>query len=121
MLNLKSDQRGQLLIETAVALPILIILFMGCVQLVQIGIAHIVVLDAVYEAGRQAGMDQGDTVNAGRVAGEICRSLGPGTTEFICQKQSYIVTHYLKPLFAVVKNVKVRHACPVYLFRTEQR
>ncbi len=121
MLNLKRDQKGQLLIEAAVALPILIILFMGCVQLVQIGIAHIVVQDAVYEAGRQAWMDQGDTVNAGRVAGEICRSLSPGRTEFVCQRQWYIVTHHLKPIFAVIKNIKVRHTCPAHLFRTEQR
>ena len=53
------------MLEAAFAIPVLMLLFAGCVQLLQVGIAHIVVMEAAYEAGRQAVMDQGNPGPAG--------------------------------------------------------
>lgn len=102
---------GQAAVESAVAIPIAVLLFCGCVQLVQIGLAHLVVLDAVYEAGRQAAMDNDQPGNAQRVAAEICRFVSPGATTFRVTSGSYTVTHRLRPLFPVVPQLVISHRC----------
>lgn len=102
---------GQAAVEAAVAIPIAVLLFCGCVQLVQIGLAHLVVLDAVYEAGRQAALDDDQTANAQRVASDICRSISPGETTFRVVPGVYSVTHRLHPLFPVVPQLAISHRC----------
>jgi hypothetical protein len=112
-------QKGQALVEAAVAIPIVVLLFAGCVQLLQIGAAHIIVLDAVFEAGRQAAMDGGND-NAQRVAGEICRTISAGATEFTADNFQYQVTHHLAAFFPIVKNVVISHACLRTCFDTSR-
>jgi len=118
MRNLLKDQRGQAMVEAAVAIPIALLLFAGCIQFVQIGLAHIVVMEAAYEAGRQASLDQDQTGNAQRVAAEICRSLSSGTTVFQIDRGQYAVTHHLNSIFPILKNITVSHSCPQTLFLT---
>lgn len=113
-----AGERGQALVETAVALPLLVLLFMGCAQLCQIGLAHILVMDAVYEAGRQAELDRGQTERAARVAREICARISPGATEFRLEGGKCWVVHHLKAVFPLVKSVVIRHSCPDSLFHT---
>jgi hypothetical protein len=110
---------GQAMVEAAIAIPIAVLLFAGCVQLLQIGIAHIVVMDAAYEAGRQAFLDQGAMDRATQVAGEICRAVSPGATELKFENGQFIVTHHLQTLFPVLKNLGVSHSCPAYVFRAD--
>jgi len=101
------------------ALPIVLVLFMGCVQLVQIGVAHVVVMEAAYEAGRQFALDQ-DPVHAAQVARDICRPISPGLTEFEPQIRGGRVSHHLRPVVAVIQNVKITHTCPAKLFQSGQ-
>jgi hypothetical protein len=119
MKKLFCKSQGQALVETALAIPILFLLFMGCVQIVQIGLAHVVVLDAAYEAGRQAHMD-GNRLDRGRqVAIEICRGVSSGLTEFSLDGHGfYSVTHHLHSIVPIIKNIKITHVCPPFLFRT---
>ncbi len=123
MPELCRNQQGQALAEAALAIPILVLLFMGCLQFLQIGLAHIVVMEAVFEAGRQAYLDQGDPRNGQKVAAEICGSVSPGRTEFVVDPanaaRTYTVIHDLKALFPIIRNVHIKHSCPEYVFRTE--
>jgi Flp pilus assembly protein TadG len=106
------------MVETALAVPVLILLVAGCVQLLQIAIGHLVVMEAAYEANRQVILDQGKTDNALRVAQEICRTLGPGTTEY--NQASATVTHHLRAIFPIVKKVDISHSCSPNIFGVEQ-
>jgi hypothetical protein len=110
--------KAQAMVETAFAIPILVLLFAGCVQMIQIGIAHIVVMEAAYEANRQLVMDAGNPANAQRVAAEICRSLSSGPTVY--DKNQAAVTHQLKSIFPIVKQIKITHVCSPRIFQTEE-
>jgi hypothetical protein len=114
-------QKGEVLVETALAVPLVLAIFAGCAQIVQIGLAHIVVREATYEAGRQYWMDN-SSGNAGRVAAEICSRLSSGRTVFAYDAATGLctVTHQLNSLFSIVKNIKISHSLPAGVFRTEQ-
>jgi TadE-like protein len=114
--HLMKEQTGQAMVEAAFAIPIILLLFAGCTQLIQIGIANIVVRVAVYEGARQAHMDGGELGNGQLVAEDICKSVSSGSTEFTEENGNYTVTHHLKALLPVVKNIKVDHTCPGYVF-----
>jgi hypothetical protein len=119
MKTMRQNQDGQALVETVLAIPIILLLFLGSVQMIQIGLAHIVVLDAAYEAGRQAHLDGNRLENGRRVAEEICRCVSSGPTEFSRDDQGkYVVTHHLHSIFPVLKNITIMHQCPWFLFRT---
>lgn len=100
------------MVEAAIAIPVAVLLFAGCIQLLQIGLAHIVVLDAAYEAGRRAALDDSQTDNAARLAADICRVVSPGATEFRQENGAYTVTHHLRSIFPLVKNITVTQRCP---------
>ena len=119
--RLIKQQAGQSMVEAAFAIPIVLLLFAGCAQLIQIGIANIVVRIAVYEGARQAHMDGGKLGNGQRVAEDICKGVSSGTTEFTSENRNYPVTHQLKALFPVVKNIKVDHTCPGYVFEAGEK
>ncbi len=109
--------KAQAMVETAFALPVLVLLLAGCVQVLQIAVAHIVVLDAAYEANRQYVLDQRRAEGACRTAQHICRALGPGVTEYSPIRSQ--VTHYLKPLFPMFSTIKIQHDCMWFVFSTE--
>jgi Na+/H+-translocating membrane pyrophosphatase len=88
------------------------------VQLLQIGLGHVVVMEAAYEANRQVVLDQGNTDNAQRVAREICSAISSGATEY--NKDSATVIHHLKAIFPIVKSIDIAHACSPYLFSTDE-
>jgi Flp pilus assembly protein TadG len=110
-------QQGQSMVEAAFAIPILLLLFAGCVQLVQIGVAHIVVRVAAYEAARQTYLASGNLANGRQVAMEICRTLSPGQTEYTLGQRGYQVTHHLQAIFPVIKNVEITYSCPGFVFQ----
>jgi len=118
MPTLLRGTQAQAMVEAAFAIPVLILLVAGCVQLIQIAIGHIVVMEAAYEANRQVILDQGKTDNALRVAQEICRTISPGATEY--DKDTATVTHHLRSIFPVIKNIDITHACSPYIFGSEQ-
>ena len=97
--------------EAAFAIPVAVLLFAGCIQLIQIGLAHVIVLDAAYEAGRQAALDGSHAGNAQRVAADICRVVSSGATEFRAEDGVYTVTHHLRSIFPIVKNITVTKRC----------
>jgi Flp pilus assembly protein TadG len=109
--------KAQAMVEAALAVPILILLLAGCVQLIQIAIGHIVVLEAAYEANRQVIMDQGKTDNAVRVAKEICSAISPGATDY--DLNTATVTHHLRSIFPIIKKVDISHSCSPYIFGTD--
>ncbi|MBN1595585.1 pilus assembly protein [candidate division FCPU426 bacterium] len=117
--RIRRQQKGQSLVEAAFILPVLLLLFAGCALLVQVGLAHIIVQVAVFEAARQAHVDEGRLYNGQRVAVDICTTLSQGQTEFTRDSGRYRVTHHLKPLFPVIKEIRISHACPDYVFQTE--
>ena len=110
-------ERGQALAETLVALPVLLCLFAGCVQFVQIGIAHAVVRQAAFEGGRAAYLRGNDLSAGARVARELCRAVGPGRTEFTLSGGAFHVTHELQALFPVIQGLRIHHACPATAFQ----
>lgn len=126
LINQITCQKGQALVEMALAIPILILLFCGCMQLVHIGIAHIVVRDAAFEAGRSAVMNQNNLSRGEAIAQQICRKVSSGATTFEMaslggNSHEYVVTHYLHPIFPVINNIEVKHSCPDFLFDTGAR
>jgi Flp pilus assembly protein TadG len=114
------SRKGQSMIEAAVAVPILVVLFMGCIQLAQIGLGQIVVMVAAYEAGRQVSMDDNQTANGERVAKEICAAVSSGDTtlSLTSNPNECTVSHHLRALFPVVKNITLTASCPQHLFMT---
>jgi len=110
-------QKGQAMVEAAFALPIVLLLFGGCLQLIQIGISTIVVKVAVYEAARQAHMDKQDLGNGRQVAQEICKTLSSGATEFDYEDGAYRVVHHLNALIPVIGDVAITQKVPGYLFQ----
>lgn len=110
--------QAQAMVEAALAIPILILLFAGCLQLVHVAIANAVVQVAAYEAGRQAGLDSSDMTRAQAVAQEICGALSKGSTNCFYDPDSgsYKVTHNLKAIVPVLGEIKITHACPAFLF-----
>jgi len=114
--NIQKNQKAQAMVETAFTIPILVLLFAGCVQLIQIGVANVVVYVAVYEAARQAHMDERNLSNGQKVAEEICRAISKGDTEFKFENSYYTVTHHLQPIIPVVKKIRIAHMCPDYIF-----
>jgi hypothetical protein len=101
-----------------VAIPILIALFGACLQLLHLGIAHIVVELAAYEATRLATLDNMNIAEARRTAEEICRVLGPGLTEVKYQANppGYEIIHHLRPIVPVIRELTVKHSLPSYVF-----
>lgn len=99
-------------------LPVLLLLFLGCLQLLQIAVAQLVVMDAAYEAGRQAYLHAGQTEPGQAAAADICRSLSPGRTDFGYDPDAgaYRVTHHLQPLFPRVGKPAISYACPASVF-----
>lgn len=110
--------KAQAMVEAALAVPILILLFAGCVQLLQIGIGHIVVMEAAYEANRQVVLDLGKTDNALRVAQEICRTISPGLTEY--DRDHATVIHHLRAIFPVIKKIDIVHSCSPRIFGSDE-
>lgn len=115
--NISGRQQGQALVETALALPLLLLLFAGCLQLIQLGVAHIVVQVAAYEAGRQAVMDNRAIGQARRVAEEVCRPLGAGRTEITVGSGRTVVVHHLQTLLPIGREIPVRRSCSFLVFR----
>jgi hypothetical protein len=119
MRRLLRGQKAQSVVETAFAVPILVILFMGCVQLIQIGIGQIVVMVAAYEAGRQVFLDQGGLTNGQQVAQRLCATVSSGPTRLSAEGGQYQVTHHLHAWFPIVKNIQLRHAVPAHIFLSD--
>ncbi len=116
LLTLFRRHRAQALVETALALPLLLLLFAGCLQIIQLGVAHIVVQVAAYEAGRQAAMDNQDLGRARQVAEDMCRPLGAGRTEIKVEQGRTVVTHHLKTLLPIGREIPVSRACLSIVF-----
>lgn len=114
----RGSELGQAAVEAAVALPIAVLLFCGCVQLVQFGLAHIVVQEAAFEAGRQAALDKNGTGNAQRVAAEICSRISTGPTEFQIDNGVFVVTHHLHSFLKILPDFAITHRCPPFIFDT---
>jgi hypothetical protein len=112
------SQGGQAVVEAVLAVPILIMLFAACLQLLHLGLAHIVVELAAYEATRQGTLANMNLSEARRTAEDICRVLGPGKTEVTYQDNPprYVVTHHLRPLVPIVRELIVSHSLPSYVF-----
>ncbi len=115
---LRRSQAGQAVVELVVAIPILIALFGACLQLLHLGIAHIVVELAAYEATRLATLDNMNIAEARRTAEDICRVLGPGLTEVKYQSNppGYEIIHHLRPIVPIIRELTVKHSLPSYVF-----
>ncbi len=114
----RRSQTGQAVVELVVAIPILIALFGACLQLLHLGIAHIVVELAAYEATRLATLDNMNIAEARRTAEDICRVLGPGLTEVKYQSNppGYEIIHHLRPIVPIIRELTVKHSLPSYVF-----
>ncbi|MEW6516614.1 MAG: TadE family protein [candidate division FCPU426 bacterium] len=106
------------MVESALAIPILIALFAACLQMLHLGLAKVVVYVAAYEAARQGTINNMNLNEARRTAEEICGVLGKGRTEvtYDGQVQRYTITHYLQPIVPIVREIKVSETFPAYVF-----
>ena len=118
--QLVKQEKAQTLIEAAIALPVLLLLFFGCMELVHVAVGHIVVREAAFEAGRQASINK-NADYATKVAISICGKISKGETTFEIEdrennKKSYVVTHHLKPWVPIIPGKEISHQVPDYLF-----
>lgn len=117
------DESAQALVESAIAIPVLIILFFGCLELIHMGIGHIVVREAVFEAGRMCYLDKEDQQNAERIAKEICSKISKGNTDFYIDEppqgaRVYVVSHQIKPIVPVIPSREIKYSVPVFMFES---
>lgn len=112
------SQCGQAVVEMVLAIPILIALFAACLQLLHLGMAHIIVELAAYEATRQATLANMNIADARSTAEDICKVLGPGRTEVKYQDNpaGYIIIHHLRTIVPMIRELKVEHSFPSYVF-----
>lgn len=112
------SQAGQAVVETVLAIPILIALFAACLQMLHLGIAHIIVELAAFEATRQATLANMNINDARSTAEDICKVLGPGQTEvkYMDNPPGYTIIHHLRTIVPIVRELKVEHSFPSYVF-----
>ncbi len=121
--QLKPEQ-GQALVETALALPLLVLIFLGTIEFVHWSIAQVVVKEAAFEAGREAVLHGDDRNAATRVAQKICSSVSSGKTTFLIEHadqpalKRYVVIHHLKLIFPIWPVPSISQAVPAFLFDT---
>ncbi|MEW6515746.1 MAG: TadE family protein [candidate division FCPU426 bacterium] len=113
-----SSPSGQAVVESALAIPLLIALFAACLQMLHLGLAKVVVYIAAYESARQGTINNMNLNEARRTAEEVCGVLGKGRTEvtYDGQVQRYTITHYLRPIVPVIREIKVSETFPAYVF-----
>lgn len=122
MLSKLKKEEGQALVETAVALPIVLILFLGAIEFVHWNMARVVVKEAAFEAGREAFLDHDDIGQARLMAKKICAPLGSGETIFRIDHadepalKNYVVSCHLKALFPLWTIPVVTQSVPALLF-----
>lgn len=124
MRQIIKQEKAQNLVEAAIAIPILLIIFFGCVELVHLAIAHIMVKEAAYEAGRQAAIHQDNTHQAETVAASICEKISGGKTRFFIKDadnsgpKQYVVSHKKTALFPIIPDQEIKHSVAAFVFHT---